>query len=716
MERVGLGSQAKSRRQKARPDPQAVRGESGHASCSFDFSVRLTRWVRLCRGAEFCGFVDVNGERTCVRRTLYRIVIPIWKAPVSTWTRNNSDQARGARRRGGPDARASSPRHRLSTLALATALALLALAQARSVHAQTIGDIDVRSRLGERFFAAVPVQTDGAPLNPACIRVRPHPSAPEGTQSLKAVRIRTNPSGPSESIIIETAGTVVDPIVGLRLEVGCNDPAVRDFLVLGEGAPTLATILPPAVETTSAETQAIAEPPAPAQEPAPAVAHRAPAQVRPVARALPAGTSAGPTPKPAVAPTQPPPKTKAVAERKPPSEGGRLVVHADPELAANAQGAALQPEERDALRRTAELRARSDDHTAGLLALENRMATLQLEADKLKAQLERMLAAQATVATVQAPTAAVQPTTAEPSPVPVKQAGAPPVVIETQSAPSEPGFVGLLTDWRSGAGVVATALLAALAWTRRRRKETEGDKGAAPSAAGEAAGTTAPEHGPDLPTLRMSISRRPPDTKDAPDSAEATAEWPPRTVGGNSDEPSVGHHLPGARSSREHLITQKFAPSNERTVALAEPEEIVQQARMHYLDDGDAFKAIDLLEMAVAVRTDSPRPWQALFAIYRREQLPERYQRLMLSYRGTFGEDESFDAIKALGREIDADNPLYAVSEDGGPVQEPAPDLIERWLGVPLDFTAHLLANELHDRMMSTFSGIARKRKAMKAE
>jgi hypothetical protein len=193
-------------------------------------------------------------------------------------------------------------------------------------------------------------------------------------------------------------------------------------------------------------------------------------------------------------------------------------------------------------------------------------------------------------------------------------------------------------------------------------------------------------------------------------AVDQTAEWvaPPTTD--SLPVPfsqAAAATLPGAAMTREFHITQKFQPEAERLVALSSPEEIVQQARTHYMEDGDLFKAIDLLEMAVAARQDSVRPWQALFAIYRRENMPERFQRLVLAYRNTFGPDESWMAIIALGRQIDPDNPLYVAEADSAPLPE---DLVERWLGVPLDFTAHLLANEMHDQLMDTYSGFKRRR------
>jgi hypothetical protein len=200
-------------------------------------------------------------------------------------------------------------------------------------------------------------------------------------------------------------------------------------------------------------------------------------------------------------------------------------------------------------------------------------------------------------------------------------------------------------------------------------------------------------------------------------TADETMEWskPPTTSNLPVPEPGAakGAAAPSIGSTRDFHITQQFQPSTERTVAVSTPEELVQQARTHYMDDGDTFRAIDLLEMAVSVRTDSPRPWQALFAIYRRESMPERFQRLALAYRQAFGEDANWPAIQGMGHALDATNPLYATAANAEPV--PA-DLIERWLGAPLDFTGHLLANEMHDQLMETFPGHSRKRKRVAGE
>jgi len=289
-------------------------------------------------------------------------------------------------------------------------------------------------------------------------------------------------------------------------------------------------------------------------------------------------------------------------------------------------------------------------------------------------------------------------------------------------------------DWRVAAGGLAALLIGAVAFKMRRRPTKPAQP--APSTFNPSMTATWPKSlqpqaapapsKPEPPAHEKTQEfRAPPPIARAEETVEwrstpltgtteRTAEWvpPPTTdtlpVPESKLAPQAAKpKAPGVGISREFHITQQFQPVAERIVALSSPEEIVQQARTHYMDDGDIFRAIDLLEMAVSARKDSPRPWQALFAIYSRENMPERYQRLVLAYRGAFGQDESWPAIRTLGHQLDPNNPLYADDGAAAPIPE---DLTERWLGVPLDFTAHLLANEMHDQLMDTFPGRSRKR------
>ena len=614
----------------------------------------------------------------------------------------------------------------VKALVAATAVALMLLPEVRDAHAQVIGDIDVRSRLGEKFFAAVPVQSERV-LDPNCIQVASHPSAPQGAQTLDATRVRINPTGAVESVIIETAGPVTSAVVALRLQVGCTNPAVRDFVVQGETAPAIA------MDT---------RPQRPATVTPPRAAQRAPAQRRAAPRAAPAAqqTAAAAPPIAAITPPAAPaqPRGATVAPRAPqPAARGEDSTPKAPVITSHSlplPGAAIPSTpsappslaDQEAQKRITDLRARSDDHAANLLALEDRLSLLQKQAELLKAQLEQTMASPA--ATSQPGSTPAPVSTAEPLATPAA-ASAPGVTpLAAQPTVKARSLGDVLTDWRVLGGALGGLLIAAAAYGFGRRKPVEPERSSPaatpawqkPLARESSQGTgarfdrTQEMQAPQIPQSDHAADWRPTDRM-----ADITEQWesrPPTTttmpVAEGVPESAIVTQ-PGVGITRDFHITQQFQPTNERAVALSTPDEIVQQARTHYMDDGDTFRAIDLLEMAVSVRSDSTRPWQALFAIYRRENMTERYQRLAVAYRQAFGEDSNWAAIQGLGYQVDPSNPLYEAAASAPPVAE---DLLERWLGVPLDFTAHLLANEMHDQLMETFPGRGKTRKRVSGE
>ncbi|MPZ44124.1 MAG: hypothetical protein GEV05_12095 [Betaproteobacteria bacterium] len=639
------------------------------------------------------------------------------------------------------------PELRLKSLVAATALALAMLPDAS--FGQSIGPLDVRSRLGERFFAAVPVRTPDGIIDPGCIRVAPNPNAPAGAQALQGARIRV---GSADTVIIETLGTVMGPVVGLRLEVGCENPVGRDFVVLD---PSVSQPAVPAAASAAATPLASTSV---ASTPAAPIAERLPRAVgaRPQRRTRDAVPAASPAaqPKPVEAGAV---AAAARAAITPPAPRAATATRSAAPAAAPAaaETSTAAPASAESQRRISELRARSDDHAAALLALEDRLALLQKQAELLKAQLEQRLAAtperpDATASAASSPTAAAAApiasapaaatsaaapaplaapaasSLAAPAAAPATALGAAPAAqpkpasTAASSAPAAApaasstrgqSVLDLLLDWKV-AGGIGVLLLGAFAISRRRRPTFKPTPATPASTAAPSAAlfdeTPLHQRTQEVPVLAQAV--RAVDTAEwevtQPRMVDQTAEWvaPPTTDSlplpdAVRTQPVT---LPGAAMTREYHITQQFQPAAERVVALSSPEEIVQQARTHYMEDDDVFKAIDLLEMAVSARKDSTRPWQALFAIYRRENMPERYQRLVLAYRGAFGQDNNWPAIRTLGQQMDPTNALYGDEAGGETIPD---DLVERWLGVPLDFTAHLLANEMHDQLMDTYSG-----------
>jgi len=643
------------------------------------------------------------------------------------------------------------------TIAAAVALALAALVPADMAFAQAIGELDVRSAHGEAFFGSVPVDTNGRPLDPGCIRVRPHSNPGSGASPLPSPRIRVNPTGAVDSVVIETATRITEPVVGFRLEVGCENPVARDFLVMVDPPAAQAAAVPapppPAVAATPvAPPRRAAERPrraAPAQ-----VAVAPPGQAAPPVERAPAAKRA---PAPAPAP--------AVPARKAGSSEPRLIVHVDSELKQLEANTSLTDGQREALRRTLALRGRDDEQLARLLELQHRIAAIQAEADKLRAALEQAAgvrstpagtpagtapaaAAAGTAGTAPAPSALAgdtTPTTAAPAAAPAggtagavdptaaasSPAPAPPSAPATASAPDAPAtakpaptrppaaatsapaprkesWFGLPIEWIVAAAVAAAAALAAVGITLLRRRSGASPKRAAPGSANRGPGKIDPEKTVMLPTSPLAAAGTAPTTtlpRPIPafdpatlyDEAPPTADFPaPPPI---MDGPAGG--FDGTQTSGERSLAQRYMTDTQTFDPLGDPEAVVRKARIYYLEDGDPFKAIDLLELAVAGRPGEARLWHGLFAIYRREEMNKRYEMLARTYHGKFRDDEHWPTIQGLGREIDVDNPLYQGTVKGAQTDSSTQEVIDRWLGVPLDFTAQLLSNELHDRLTS---------------
>jgi hypothetical protein len=360
-----------------------------------------------------------------------------------------------------------------------------------------------------------------------------------------------------------------------------------------------------------------------------------------------------------------------------------------------------------------------------MLALEDRLSLLHKQAGLLKEQLEQVLAADAVGSGASTPAQAAAETTSATSTPPTasSEARTSSTVAATAAtlATSKPRSISdLLADWRVIGGALGGLLIAGFAYTLGRRRPAATEAAVLPSRVQQAkpGQQQTPAH---QRTQEFQAALMIPE-------AERTAEWRRTSQILNADEtmefskPPTTSNLPvpeptaakpaasSVGNTREFHITQQFQPTTERTVALSTAEEIVQQARTHYMEDGDVFRAIDLLEMSVSVRTDSTRPWQALFAIYRRENMSER-SAPRARYRQAFGEDANGLPSRVWDTRGFEQSAVFRGCQRG-----PVPtDLLERWLGVPLDHRT-LLANEMHDQLMETLPGSARKRKRVAGE
>jgi hypothetical protein len=172
----------------------------------------------------------------------------------------------------------------------------------------------------------------------------------------------------------------------------------------------------------------------------------------------------------------------------------------------------------------------------------------------------------------------------------------------------------------------------------------------------------------------------------------------------------------GDRAAQQEYLAGRHGAGFGDTIILNNPASVVERARVHYLEDGDTMKAVDLLELSVALNPDMQQPWLALFALYRRESLVRPYEKLAQRFHTRFPDDAHWPTVQQLGWEIDPDNLQYATAtaltmpdDSSDSVRQ---DVTDEWLGVPLDFTGFLLAGELHQRLVGSAAAPARARSA----
>lgn len=125
-----------------------------------------------------------------------------------------------------------------STIAASLALSLVTL----SAQAATLGEISLRSRIGERLLADIPIQlAPGETLELQCF------SLPAATgndlPNITQARIKLWRNENSARIIIEGNQPLLEPISVLRVRAGCDQNNVRDYVLMPDSpSSTLAPV------------------------------------------------------------------------------------------------------------------------------------------------------------------------------------------------------------------------------------------------------------------------------------------------------------------------------------------------------------------------------------------------------------------------------------------------------------------------------------------
>jgi hypothetical protein len=147
-------------------------------------------------------------------------------------------------------------------------------------------------------------------------------------------------------------------------------------------------------------------------------------------------------------------------------------------------------------------------------------------------------------------------------------------------------------------------------------------------------------------------------------------------------------------------------------VVLEEADSVVKGARLFY-EDGALPRAVELLQFAIEDRPEEPKPWLALFEIFRLERLTGEYAQLAARFKAVHGESDHWRKVRYFGREIDPGNALYKEDsfntlETIGPRESrrlaaanaTVDPIAENWLNAPMDFQNEVLANELRQVLM----------------
>jgi phage tail protein X len=305
----------------------------------------------------------------------------------------------------------------------------------------------------------------------------------------------------------------------------------------------------------------------------------------------------------------------------------------------------------------------------------------------------------------------VEATPAPVAPTPPKVV-APPVVTETPkqapkpySAPrpaprvEEPGG---LSAWLWALVAVLILLAVWLAWRIVRRRSEEASEEDLPDiAATQELVPTEPPVG-DLGNLDIDV--------DEP-QAVVVAQSPAAQRREMQSDASLATEVRGADPAalRRRYIEERFPEIANRTIVLADPDSVVKSARL-FFEDGAISRAVELLQFATEEKPAEPKPWLALFEIFRLERLSGQFADLAQRFKEHHGRGENWRKVQYFGREIDPGNALYrdlAVGietikfEVGKPLPTTSFDPVaENWLNAPMDFENEVLVVELRRALM----------------
>jgi hypothetical protein len=140
-------------------------------------------------------------------------------------------------------------------------------------------------------------------------------------------------------------------------------------------------------------------------------------------------------------------------------------------------------------------------------------------------------------------------------------------------------------------------------------------------------------------------------------------------------------------------VTSIFDNEGE-SVTFTEAESVLDEADL-YMAYGWANRAIELLQEYLEKHPDDIQLWKKLFEIYSSQGMKQEFEQLALRCQSTMDDSGLWVLVQKLGRQLDAENPLYLSSPEEReeevlePSAEPEPETGEGevpTLDTPLDF------------------------------
>ena len=625
-------------------------------------------------------------------------------------------------------------------------------AGAGDAGALTLGEIELRSALGEALDARIPVIDEGGDtLRGACFSLarapdRGIPQVPDAT-----LELRRHARG--AELLVRSRAPVVEPAVGLGIDIACPgaqaavradfpillepraakaggakidatslgslpgdslanvaakifpaDRAARDAYLraMREANPSLATLaddeaLPAGTAVALPDLHAFAR----AQRAAPAKVAAAGPPARRIERARAPEPSEPPAPP--ARPAAPPPRAK------------RDVARAAFELRLSAPVLDLSPSRTMTEEQRARLRERllvleADDRTASMLELRESIRKLESQVAALELKLAQTPAAMPPAPKAAPATKSVEPGStpaastpapaAAPAPAPQKPAVAERPAPAPEPAPPRPKPApqrpkvhanprpASAAAWYDAPWVLPGAL-AIVVIALAALLVRRRRPAAPPHEFADTPDLIVDEAPADQTVIADVASDEPPAAFDRTARFEAPAQGAPAIA------PEAATRIPEEDSAelRRRYIEERFPEIANGALVLDDPASVVKAARLLY-EDGAAARAVELLQFAIEQDPGEPSIWLALFEILRIERLRGEFGQLALRFHDRHGSSPEWPRVQRAGREIDPGNAFYGES-DGQRFDAAA----ENWLQVPAA-TGDALAAELRGALM----------------